>query len=147
MNAVAQADLEQNSRIWGTLQGLEVVGLLSEHPCQPRRVEQSDSPDLFRAKVRKRVRHVPGQPYEALRANLLPLFPDLHGQDPGDDVDALILARVYVPAGSRRPRRNAAITERHAVAVTAVGYHSPRACAISRWTDQERDTRAHIVTS
>jgi hypothetical protein len=121
MNAITQADLEESSRVRRPLQGLEIVGLLSEHPRQARRVQQSDSPDFIGAKVRKRVWHVPRKPYETLGPDLVPLISDLHGQDPGDNVDALVLARVNVPAGSRRSRKNATVTERHAIAVFAIG--------------------------
>lgn len=34
MNAITQADLEESSRVRRPLQGLEIVGLLSEHPRQ-----------------------------------------------------------------------------------------------------------------
>ena len=58
------------------------------------------------------MRDFAGQPDEALCADLEALLTHLDRQAPGDDVDALVLVRVDVPAGTRRQSFTAAASLR-----------------------------------
>ena len=83
------------------------------------------------------MRDLAGQPDEALGADLVALFTHLDREDPGDDVDALVLVSVDMTAGAGRARRYPCITQRHSVTQAAISDHSPGPGTVSGWSGYE----------